>query len=77
MEHIAQQNLDIELSLYPVNYVDSIEVSLLVEPAMSNWGREDERNRKLPYLHIVRGKVKHRTEVLLGPVVPQLLCNYS
>lgn len=73
VEHVAQQNFDVEVSLYSVNDVNPVEVAFLVEPAMRDRRLEDDGNRKLPDPNVIRYEVKHRTQVLLAPVVLELL----
>jgi hypothetical protein len=72
VEHVAQQDLYVEVSLNPVNDVNPIKVSLLVEPAMGGRRLQYEGNSKFPDANMIRNKVKHCTQVLLAPVVSEL-----
>jgi len=73
VEHVAQKDFHVEVPLNPVNDVDAVEISFLVEPAVGDGRLQYEGDSKLPDTNVIRDEMKHGTEVLFSPEVSELL----
>jgi len=76
VEHLIKEYFYVEMPLHSVNYINLIKVSLLIEPAMRCVTLENNRKSKGPNLKTIGDKVKHGTQVLLGPELSQLTLNH-
>jgi hypothetical protein len=76
VEHLIQEYFDVEMPLHSVNYINLIKVSLLIEPTMRYITLENNRKSKCPNLTPIGDKVKHGTQVLLGPELSQLTLSH-
>lgn len=76
VEHLIKEYFYVEMPLHSVNYINLIKVSLLIEPTMRCVTLENNRKSKGPNLKAIGDKVKHGTQILLGPELSQLTLNH-
>jgi hypothetical protein len=61
VEHLTEENLHVEMALDSVDYVNLVEVSLLVEPPVCNMALEYNRDGELPDFDVISNEVQHCT----------------